>query len=272
MEYRILAIVIVYKPDLPLLKRNITAFKNDVDCLIIWNNSPEFCDEKTFEFESVKILYHTEGHNVGISKALNYAWIYARKNKYDYLLTMDQDSVWVNFKGFLNKVFSFENPNNIFGPEYDFREEVKFREYEYRITSGMFLSIDILNAIGGYCKNFMVDGVDVELCYRAREHGYRVYNISGSTIEHHAGSHLICNFLGYRFISDGYSPFRIYGIICNHLMIFKRYKVGWRAFYYIIKHYYIMMPIKILLGENDKKKKLTAYIKGICDGIKKTIE
>lgn len=272
MHNSILAVIIVYHPDVDLLRRNINAIIGSVDRVLIWNNSPTEFKETDSQIENEKIVFLSEGDNIGISKALNIAWAYAQNNRYDYMLTMDQDSVWINFDGFLKKVFAFNDINNIFGPEYEFLESDNFREDEYRITSGMFLPTSILNNIGGYCEEFMVDGIDVELCYRARTHGYRVFNVSGSTLEHHPGSHIECNFLNIKFVSDGYSPFRIYGIIRNHMMIFKKYKVGFRPFYYTLKHYYIMMPIKILLGERNKKEKLTAYLKGFYDGLKNTIK
>lgn len=264
---KILAAIVVFNPDLSLLKRNIKAIVNDVDRILIWNNSPECFDLNSLRSLNVFVEVCSCGENIGISKALNHAWRYARQNSYSYLLTMDQDSVWINFKGFLNNVFSFENPNNIFGPEYRLVHGDCIREGEYRITSGMLVPIAILDKIGGYYEKFVVDGIDLELCYRAREYGYKVYYVAGSTLEHRAGSNLHCNFMGVHFCSDGYSPFRILGIIRNHLIVFRRFNVGIKMKKAIIFHYYIKMPIKILFGEADKGDKLIAYLRGVYRGL-----
>lgn len=265
---KILSVIIIYNPDLDLLKRNIDALINHVDNLVIWNNSPEKFKEDLISSDGAgRLLFFSEGSNLGISKALNTVWHYAQQNGYDYLLTMDQDSVWVNLEGFLERVFSFKECLNIFGPEYSLCEAGSFTEKEYRITSGMLVPIKILNEIGGYYTDFYVDGVDVELCYRAKEHGYKVYNVSGSMLEHHAGSNLHCKFLWHQFYSDGYSPKRIFGIIRNHLIIYKRFKIGKLERDYILHHYYIMMPIKIILGEKEKWSKLKSFIKGIYRGV-----
>lgn len=265
---KILAVIIVYNPDINLLLKNIKALIENVHGLLIWNNSPNNFDANSLVKLDDKIIVKSYNDNIGISKALNIAWHYAKDNKYDYLLTMDQDSVWINFKGFLEKFYSFADKVNIFGPEYDLQNNVNsICEREYRITSGMLVPLELLDKIGGYYEDFVIDGIDVELCYRAREYGYKVYYIGGSTLEHHAGLNLCCRFLFFKFYSDGYSPMRIHGIIRNHLIIYKRYKVGRMMRNATFIRYYLKMPIKILFGEKNKLRKLSAYFNGLYKGI-----
>ena len=266
-KYKILAVIVVYNPELSLLLKNINALINNVDGLLIWNNSPNNFDAASLTKLYNKIVIKSCGKNIGISKALNFAWHFARKHNYDYLLTMDQDSIWINLKGFLKKIQSFNDKKNIFGPEYSISKHTYINESACRITSGMLVPIVILNEIGGYYNDFMIDGIDIELCYRAREHGYKVYNISGSTLDHHAGLNIRCKFIWIHFYSDGYNPIRINGIIRNHLIIFKRYKIEWKIKCAILRRYYFIMPIKILLGEKNKIKKISAYFKGLYEGI-----
>ena len=267
MEKSVLAVIVIYNPEEILLLRNIRAIIKFIDHLLIWNNSPDNYDAECLKDLSDKIEVKHVEKNIGISKALNAVLRYAKENGYDYLLTMDQDSVWINFEGFLQKVFSLEDTMHIFGPEYCLTDEETIREYEYRITSGMFLPVALLDKIGGYYEDFEIDGIAVELCYRAREHGYKVYNISGSTLEHHAGSNLQCRFLWHSFFSDGYSPKRIYGIIRNHLIIYRRFNVGKRERDDTFWYYYVKMPIKILLGEEGKIKKILSYVMGLYRGL-----
>lgn len=265
----LLAVVLTYFPDKTLLLENVNAFIDYVDKVVIWNNTPNDVthDSCKLAITSDKIIYKGIGENIGISKALNYVWNYAADKGYDYLLTMDQDSVWVNLESFMKQVLAFENKCNIFGPEFKLNECCSIKEGDYRITSGMLIPIKVLNRIGGYCERFLIDGIDVELCYRAKQFGYKTYYVSGATLRHHAGSHLECRFCGYNFISDGYSASRIYEIIRNHVWIYKKYDVKLVSFKYVFKHYYIEMPIKILLGENKKKEKIWAYFKGLFDGL-----
>ena len=69
---KILAIVVTYFPEKELLEKNISAFINDVDRVLIWENTP---DEKKLEYRFIdnsKIEYCGDGIN-SISHALNYA-------------------------------------------------------------------------------------------------------------------------------------------------------------------------------------------------------
>ena len=100
MSNRILAIVVTYYPEKELLEKNVSAFINDVEKILIWENTPN--DKKLlYRFLSdPKVDYCGDGVN-SISHALNYAWKYAETNGYNYLLTMDQDSVFENFSLFI---------------------------------------------------------------------------------------------------------------------------------------------------------------------------
>ena len=110
---KILAIVVTYYPEKELLERNVQAFIDHVDKVLIWENtpSPDKLDYRFIEHE--KVVYYGDGIN-SISRALNYAWEYANENGFDYLLTMDQDSYFENFDYYVSKtVLSSEAPEGI---------------------------------------------------------------------------------------------------------------------------------------------------------------
>ena len=49
------------------------------------------------------------GGNVGLSLAYNVAWKYASEHGYDYLMTMDQDSRWVDLETYVGQIKSHES-------------------------------------------------------------------------------------------------------------------------------------------------------------------
>ena len=98
---KILAIVVTYYPERDLLEKNISAYIEYVDKVLIWENTPEEYKLQYRFVEHKKVEYCGDGIN-SISHALNHAWKYAIENGYDYLLTMDQDSLWADFSSFLN--------------------------------------------------------------------------------------------------------------------------------------------------------------------------
>lgn len=78
---KILAVVVTYYPDEELLTKNIQAFVNDVDKVLIWENTPE-SEKLNYRFiQNEKIEYRGDGVN-SIARALNYAWRYAKEKGY----------------------------------------------------------------------------------------------------------------------------------------------------------------------------------------------
>ena len=99
-----LSIIVVYNPKVDLLVKDICSFIKNVDLLIIWQNSVLSDDVRECISSLGNIIFAGNGINQGIPTALNYALSYAIKNGYDYLLTMDQDSVLENFDNYKNTV------------------------------------------------------------------------------------------------------------------------------------------------------------------------
>ena len=93
---KLIAIVITYFPEEKDLIQNISSYINDVDQLIIWENTPKdkinYNKEKLLSINPNKIIFVGNGINVGIGKALNYATNFAINHSYTHLITFDQDS------------------------------------------------------------------------------------------------------------------------------------------------------------------------------------
>lgn len=226
----VLAVIIVYQPDRELLQRNINAFLDHVDKLIIWNNSPGSFGHLYDGKDENKILYEGIDENVGISKALNYAWKYASSNGYEYMLTMDQDSVWYDFYSFKISVMN-KNVEElcICGPcAYTNISERSsksgFELFRWQITSGMLVKTELLDRIGGYNESFFVDCVDIELCLRAKSYGFDSYYCYDGFLLQRYGKPCKTVFLGKLRNYIYYSPFRVRGIIGGHVLLYRKYK------------------------------------------------
>ena len=108
---KIAALVITYRPDPSLLKKNVAAFINDVNEVVVWRNSPEPID--CLNEWCHKVTFMGTGHNDMIALPVNWAMDYCRSKHYDFLLTMDQDSCWHNFHGFVEAVSKFSNDTSV---------------------------------------------------------------------------------------------------------------------------------------------------------------
>lgn len=273
---KILGIIVTYFPEKKLLIRNVEAIIRYVDKLIIWENTTE--NKEAFRFVSgSNIEYFSEGRNVGISKALNFGWKYAQKEGFDYILTMDQDSIFINFQKYLITSFAIANDDSIvFGPlvTVDKKEEPsecinELAKNQYLITSGMLVPTKVLQTIEGYRETFLIDGIDVDFCIRVQDAGFKIYKNHNGILLQHFGIPSVYKLLGKEYICSNYSPFRYYGILRNHIII---YRCSHRLYVKkLVKTYFFHFLPRIILWESNKIKKVWYMAKGIVDGIRYNI-
>ena len=265
-----LSIIIVYNPKIDLLVKDICSFIKNVDLLIIWQNSVLSDDVREYISSLGNIIFAGNGINQGIPTALNYALSYAIKNGYDYLLTMDQDSVLENFDNYKNTVIKKNQEKScIVGAYQTFLEsklsEDIFSEYKWVITSGTIFPIRLLNEIGGFETSFFIDTVDIEVCIRARKYGYKCYICrTGKLIQKYGVKHTI-KMLNKTINYVVYSPDRIYGIFRNLTMLLITYR-NKEISYELFTFSFIVIKSAVFEKRN-RTKSLLAMLSGIIDGI-----
>ena len=265
-----LSIIVVYNPKVDLLVKDICSFIKNVDLLIIWQNSVLSDDVREYISSLGNIIFAGNGINQGIPTALNYALSYAIKNGYDYLLTMDQDSVLENFDNYKNTVIKKNQEKScIVGAYQTFLEsklsEDIFSEYKWVITSGTIFPIRLLNEIGGFETSFFIDTVDIEVCIRARKYGYKCYICrTGKLIQKYGVKHTI-KMLNKTNNYVVYSPDRIYGIFRNLTMLLITYR-NKEISYELFTFSFIVIKSAVFEKRN-RTKSLLAMLSGIIDGI-----
>lgn len=271
---KLAAIVIVYYPNIEDLKLNVLSFIEDIDKLIIWDNTP-VKDQSHFNLDIPEIkdksLVFTTGKNEFIAYPLNRAINWCLENDYNYLLSMDQDSLFEkgSFKMYINKIkLNPDFKNAIFGvnPNDQFLIQENFLETNWFITSGSIYDVSIIKKIGGFREDYQIDCVDNEICYKVKINGYKVVVDTKCKLNQIYGAPLS----KYGFTTSGYSPFRTYSILCNHILLWKDYPdmLDANLKRTIIKDYLIYRFVKIILAEDKKIKKLLALFHGLMDGLK----
>ncbi|MEL1252631.1 hypothetical protein AAEO57_02485 [Flavobacterium sp. DGU38] len=272
---KLAAIVIVYYPNIEDLKINIFSFIEDIDKLIIWDNTPAK-DQSHFNLDFPEIrnktLVFTTGKNEFIAYPLNEAINWCLENGYNYLLSMDQDSLFENgsFRRYVNKIkLNQDFKIAIFGvnPNGQFLTRESFLETNWFITSGSIYDVSIIKKIGGFREDYQIDCVDNEICYKVITNGYKVVVDTHCKMNQIYGSPLKSK---YGFTTSGYSPFRTYSILCNHILLWREYPnmLDRNLKRTILKDYLIYRFVKIILAEDKKKKKLLALFNGLIDGLK----
>ena len=271
--YKVLATITTYNPDIELLSKNIDAVINQVDKLLVYENDSrnrsevvELCDKK-----GVEIILNDK--NYGVAGPLHDGVEYAYTNGYDYIFTLDQDSVISD--GMVDKLAKILMTGNkvamVCGTRVnpDFPEPLPPEDWcapvNAVITSGALGNVKYIMDVGNYIPELFIDAVDNEICYRLRKNGYGVYSC-GVTYLHCIGEPIKCKILFKSFRTLNYAPFRLYYTWRNSYLIFKIYKKD-RAIKELRK-YINYMKIKIILVESDKIKKLKAISKGKKDSKK----
>ena len=189
---------------------------------------------------------------------------------------MDQDSVFEDFAEYRRTAEEiFEAQDCIIGPWYfppvPSNDETPVIEREHIITSGMIVPVKLLDAVGGYCEWFKVDGIDIELCVKARQKGYKVIQCINHRLIQQFGNSYEKKVLGHIFSGPGYGPFRLYGIMRNYLITYRKY--GKPLFLKQMIHWSIANYIpNIIFPEKQKCRKLFNICKGLWDGYRFKIQ
>jgi len=200
----IIAIIVSYNPDLHKIEKTISSIINQISlCIIIDNGNTKFEYKNNKNIIVINLL-----KNYGIAYAQNKGIQIAKKQKADFIILSDQDTIYpndyieknmaaykelINFKlaalvpTFFNTVKNQKNPVMLtkFIPIMDFNE--KYIKTAHAISSGTFIVATSLDEIGGMNEKLFIDYVDFEWCWRAITLGYKIYTISDLIIKHQLG-------------------------------------------------------------------------------------
>lgn len=274
---KIAGIVVAYYPDMEELERNIASYLDDLEMLMIWENTPRK-DSRLQDYFGChpKIQIRTTGQNEGIARALNEGAEWAIRNDCSHLLTMDQDASFREgqFSLFVALVEKERYPSaGMYIPNRNNSDEsLPVREVETAITSGCLIPVSLFSDIGFFMTELFIDMVDHEYCIRARLKGYKIFEFRQICMNHRLGDRNRSK-LGYKV--NNYPPLRTYYIIRNWHIVRKMYpdsflntgrerrkfsrKYGWQRFF------------KIIFFEHHKSAKLKAFFLGYYHaGIGKT--
>ena len=273
----LLAVIVAYHPDHSTLVSNIEKIIEEVEHLVVYKNSEISIQSSIVERFGDKIDFIGSEKNVGISKALNDAIIWAKGKDFTHILTLDQDSFFK--EGHLARFRSLvdENVTNlnvgVYVPNYINRGSLcsksndLFEEVEMSITSGSIIELSLFDRVGGFNEVLFIDAVDNDFCYRIKAE----FDLSTVLFP----SILLVHELGYMtktrfgFYTMNYSAFRTYYIVRNNIYLWRKYP----EFYHyklrklLIKDYIIYRVIKVLIAESDKFRKIKSIILGVYHGI-----
>ncbi len=271
---KIAAVTVLYNPDKEML-RNIHRYKSDVAVVYAVDNSEVYSPElerKLRGWENVTYIHN--GANLGIARALNIAAQRAIHEKYDFLLTMDQDSKvqpgmipamleCIGETG-ADKI-GIITPVHLYAYSHRGDSDTSCEEVLTAMTSGNLLNLSAYRAAGPFCDDLFIDHVDDEYCMRLRLHGFKIIRANNASLKHGPGQISEHRLFFKKFAISNHPPLRRYYETRNKFYLMKYYKQEFPDFF---RHFYarILREILILiLYERDKLKKLFMMAKGYYD-------
>jgi len=276
---KLLALVTIFYPDIKTVASNILRYIDDVDMLIIWDNSPSSQEVKQklsvlLKEKDGHILWYSANKNSFIAPAINFAWKKGKEMNYDLLLIMDQDSQWTDFPKYRNEVESHFLNNEIwvytpYITDYDIWEKnAAVMPRRIFINSGTIIPLSILDAINGVDETFPLDALDHDTALRILKRGFTVCSLTSHEIHHSMGQPSHSN--KFRLLTPNYPPTRLYSIVRSHIINFRKNRHwmnrGERLKFF--KEFIFWTLIRIILVEKGKKERLLMYWKGISEGIR----
>jgi rhamnosyltransferase len=281
LSSKLCAVIITYNPDRSLLT-NVESIMKEVGKVIIVDNASNI-EEKTFiekiSSQSERIFAVYNKKNLGIATALNQAIKLATELNYEWVITLDQDSIFAEEA--VQKMLVFANSRNkledigLIAPSYCYEglenkklssKPLKGNEYIEPfvvITSGSLIRLKVFQDVGLFADEYFIDYVDYEFCLRLRSNGYRIYQISNAHLFHRLGNPGRINFLGCLITYSIHSSTRIYFKYRNRFLTYKLYFFKFPT--WCIKDAFEIPKelLKILLFDFDRIKSLKSAAKGV---------
>ncbi len=275
----IIGVVVVYNPNIEKLIDNVNCYIQNIDKLLLWQNSSITNEDKKKIIDecscSEKIVFSGNGSNRGLDVAFNEALEVASKEKYIYLMTMDQDSTWLEFDKYLSTIASVKNDRiAIFGPQVinafdvvDYKhKECSIETADFVISSGAIYKVNIISLIGGFSEGYFIDAVDEEICFRAKKRGFETVRVNTAKLLQEFGTYKKRSVFGRTIASSNYSAFRYYYIVRNHIWLAKSGLLDKQQRRLTLRNYVFSLSVKVLLLEENKVRKIISIIKGIGAG------
>ena len=275
---KVLAGVVTYNPELSRLKENLATLVNQVDELYIFDNG----SDNVVEIENLldqyarKIVLHKEGKNAGIAFALKNIMKFAKECKFDWVLSVYQDSVLDSHLVDKYKTEISKHKNDDIGmltcliKDRNFedasveKQEEDVKEVPICITSAALTNVKNYFLTSGYDSELFIDLVDTDICLSLREKGFKILRINYLGIYHEIGHGVNKKILWKNVIVHNSNIFREY-YMARNTIIFQRKHPNVYSRKTMIKGLSLNFLI-IVLFEKDKLKRLRNYFRGIQDG------
>ena len=274
--------VVTFQPEIHLLMKNLKALVPQVsEVFIVDNHSDNVADiRSTIEnLPTVTLICNPE--NGGMAKALNQLCETAKAAGYQWILTMDQDSICKPDMVEQLAKYADEPKLGIIAPRVEFWSGDKLITstkdgdkdviaISSCITSGSLTNIEAWKEIGGFDEWYFIDMVDDEFCTHLISCGFHLLRVNQAVLYQRAGAmrYVTLPMVGTILLTF-YNEKRNYYICRNSVYYFRKYHRHIRLRHQLLV--FIYAQFRRLAFEDHRWATIRSAYKGIRDGMKKEI-
>lgn len=233
---KIAAAVILYHPAKDAIS-SIQSYYDHVDKVFVFDNTET---NSTIKYDLVKLSkveFHQDYKNDGVAKRLNEASRMAIDEKFDWLLTMDQDTSFTSdaISNYINCFQRYEGKEKVamFGTRFSRKEAQTTNDCSSikagkLITSGSLVNLSLFETIGEFDERLFIDAVDYDYCFRAQIAGFPIMQFSNIYTLHAVGNEVYRSSVKTLFLAkkkkEIHSGLRCYYMYRNMLYLNEKYK------------------------------------------------
>lgn len=271
MEQNVCAGIVLYNPDVDRLRENIESICPQVSFVVLIDNGSYNLNEVVElirKYEYITLVKND--NNLGIASALNQICDVAKRKGYEWVLTLDQDTVCPPH--LIKCLTEHIRPDiGIVCPavHYEGQEEKNKRqapfEYVYAcMSSASLTNVLAWNLVGGFREDYFIDFVDNEFCMKLRNSGYKILRVNECQISHELGKMVCRKILGVIPLKlCEHSPFRFYYMTRNNIVFIREYREHLFVFKEYLKLLYVLLSG--FIASSNKRLTFCNIRKGIVD-------
>lgn len=263
--------------------------------IIVVDNNSQDDTKKIVKEKYPEVVLITLDENLGATGAANIGFEYALREKADYVLRLDSDTIVAQdfitplldvatsdpSIGILSpKIYYYDPPDEIwyagvdaqpliFGATNEHRHErdnpgnSTLREVAYIWAAAMLIRSEVLQETGGFDTDFFVYYEEVDFCERVRKIGYKLIFVPDSFVWHKVGSAANNAWTAYHWNRSKMLLFRKHARNFIHRIFLIIYAYG----YAIIDH---LIHLCKLQKKSGNRGPLRHALHGLWDGLKIT--
>lgn len=296
VNMKIAAGFVLYNPNLERFLQCLQRARQQFDCVFLFDNVG---NQKHLIERFNDVVYFTENTNKGIAYALNKIMKRAKQELYDWVVTLDQDTVIpenlvANYRLYVGlKDIAIISPQvidkrRLYLTVNETNEEVI--DLDFCITSASCTNVKIWESLGGFDEKLFIDFVDNDYCKRIKLSNYRILQLTRLIIDQEFGNITLKSPQKVKFYlwlskimhntniakltyHKEVSPLRIYYVHRNLLYLNKKFQkvggIGYRNFgCKSFLGFLLCFTLPSILRGQHKIKIVKAVMKGFYDGYK----